>query len=205
MNLFSKIQLLPSSWIVKSIHRLLLSVSCCLPIWGAPKLWQFNEHFELWILFSLWGQGHKSLQVSPHPTPVLERERIKASLLSTPPFFLLADQKNSLSPSKPAITNPAISMSLSASCSEPNVIFLEATCDSRSVIHQDDQIGEGLPGLYSRKLCCAQINCLPANISSRSPFTSESIWVFFFFSDMTKESIKSYFYPTTCKVLGIVR
>lgn len=90
---FLKIQSLPSSWIVTPIHRLLLSVSCCLPIWGAPKLWQFNEYFELWVLFSLWGQGHKSLQVSPHPTPVLEREKRKASLLSTPPFFLLADQK----------------------------------------------------------------------------------------------------------------
>ena len=82
-------------------------------------------------------------------------------------------------------------MSLSAFCSEPNVIFLEATCDSRSVIHQDDQIGEALPGLWNRKLCCVQIKGLPANISSSSPFTSE--YLGFFLSDMTKESIKSYF------------
>lgn len=95
MKLFSKIQLLPSSWIDTSIHWLLLSVSCCLLRWGAPKLRQFNEHFELWILFSLGGWGHKSLQVSPHP--ILEREK-KASLLPTPPFFTPGRSKKSPQP-----------------------------------------------------------------------------------------------------------
>lgn len=148
MNFFSKIQLPSSSWILTSIHRLFLSASCCLLIGGLPKpllLPQLNEHFELWIQFSLWGQEQNPPKSAP--IPALERERKNASSLPAPPFFLPADHKNSLSPSTLAITNLAVSTSLSASCSEPNVIFLEATCDSRSVIHQHDQIGEALPGL----------------------------------------------------------
>ena len=88
MNLFSKIQLLPSSWIVTSIHRLLLSESCCLLLWEATRLQQFNEHFELWIPFSLWGQGHKSLQVSPHLSHTHIRDREGKSFLAPHPTIL---------------------------------------------------------------------------------------------------------------------
>ena len=88
MNLFSKIQVLPSSWIVTSIHRLLLSESCHLLLWGATRLQQFNENFELWIPFSPWGQDHKSLQVSPHPPHIDIRDREGTSFLGPHPTIL---------------------------------------------------------------------------------------------------------------------
>lgn len=80
MNLFSKTRLLPSRWLLTSIHWRLLSVSCGLLVWGIPQLFllqPLNEHFELWTLFSLWGQGHKFLRVSPYTsTHVRETEEI---------------------------------------------------------------------------------------------------------------------------------
>lgn len=88
---------------------------------------------------------------SPSPSHLLERGE---KTTPSPPHHSFSWQiKKVFQPSKLAITNPAsISISLSASCSEPNVIFVEASRDSRSVIHQSDQNGESLPGLKSRKM-----------------------------------------------------
>lgn len=79
-------------------------------------------------------------------------------------FFPKLRERRSISASHPSILSPGISNKfsqpfetsyyescISAFCTEPNVIFVEACCDSRSVTCQSNQNGESLPGLQSRK------------------------------------------------------
>lgn len=122
MSLFSKIHLLPSS---RTLTYPSTDRSCQAPAVSLCEEFPGPGYFLSLMItiklraFTLWDQGHKSLQSS---TPIREREE-RSILPPHVPFFLMAGRQNFLSPSKLAITNPAISMPLSASCLERNVIF----------------------------------------------------------------------------------
>lgn len=75
-----------------------------------------------------------SRSLPTHSTPILETEKKKDSLLPTPPFFPLGDQRNLLGLSRLAITDSAISMNLCL-LFRNQCNFSRSKCDSRSVIH----------------------------------------------------------------------
>lgn len=188
MSRFSKIQLLPHSWILPSIRSLLLSESCCLLLWGVPKLFfleQLNEHFELWLLFTLGGQGHESLQVVVSFPKIGERGRVSVSH----PTILSAGRSNKFS--QPLETSHYESC-ISASCPEPNVIFVEACCDSRSVTCQSDQNEESLRGLQGRKNELSIQKPFACKLPP-SRFLFQVSWLFAFTPPKTNGDVESHF------------